>query len=82
MARTPSTPDPQDPRRGVRSRPRRGRAVLLGTFAGLIVMVFAIILLVSQCGTGDDDEVYEDDIEGSALVVDGAPAPPSVAPHV
>jgi hypothetical protein len=48
--------------------------VLLGTFFGLIVMVFAIILLVSQCGTGDDDEVYEDDIEGSALVVD-APLP-------
>jgi hypothetical protein len=55
-------------------RPKRGRAVLLGTFFGLIVMVFAIILLVSQCGTGDDDEVYEDDIEGSALVVD-APLP-------
>ena len=47
-----------------------GRAVLLGTFFGLIVMVFAIILLVSQCGTGDDDEVYDDDIQGVAVVVD------------
>jgi hypothetical protein len=72
QAARPSEPD--DPRRGMRPRPKRGRAVLLGTFFGLIVMVFAIILLVSQCGTGDDDEVYEDDIEGSALVVD-APLP-------
>ncbi len=76
MAETPRPPDPQDPRRGMRPRPKRGRAVLLGTFAGLIVMVFAIILLVSQCGTGDDDEVYEDEIEGASLVVDGPTSPP------
>jgi hypothetical protein len=38
-------------------------------------MVFAIILLVSQCGTGDDDEVYEDEIEGAALVVDDPALP-------
>ena len=69
MSQAARPPEPDDPRRGMRMRPKRGRAVLLGTFFGLIVMVFAIILLVSQCGTGDDDEVYEDDIEGSALVV-------------
>jgi hypothetical protein len=74
MSQAARPPEPDDPRRGMHPRPKRGRAVLLGTFFGLIVMVFAIILLVSQCGTGDDDEVYEDDIEGSALVVD-APLP-------
>ncbi|MGY1653886.1 hypothetical protein [Geodermatophilus sp. SYSU D01119] len=71
MSQPASAPDPQDPRRGMNPRPKRGRAMFLGTFLGLIVLVFAIILLVSQCGTGDDDEVYEDDIEGAALVVDG-----------
>ena len=75
MAEAPRTPDPQDPRRGMHPRPQRGRAVLLGTFAGLIVLVFAIILLVSQCGTGDDDEVYEDDIQGASLVVDRVASP-------
>ncbi len=74
MSQAARPPEPDDPRRGMHPRPKRGRAALLGTFFGLIVMVFAIILLVSQCGTGDDDEVYEDDIEGSALVVD-APLP-------
>ena len=70
MSQAARPPEPDDPRRGMRPRPKRGRAVLLGTFFGLIVMVFAIILLVSQCGTGDDDEVYDDDIQGVAVVVD------------
>jgi hypothetical protein len=74
MAQAAPTPEPEDPRRGMNPRPKRGRALFLGTFAGLIVMVFAIILLVSQCGTDDDDEVYDDDNRGSALVVD-APLP-------
>src|ERR671916_164168 len=46
-------PDPDDPRRGMRVRPQRGRALFLGTFVGLIVLVFAIILLVSQCANSD-----------------------------
>jgi hypothetical protein len=79
MAEARRPPDPQDPRRGMQPRPKRGRAVLLGTFAGLIVLVFAIILLVSQCGTGDDDEVYDDDIQGVSLVVDGVASPPLAA---
>ncbi len=74
MSEADRTPDPNDPRRGLTPRPKRGRALLLGTFLGLIVLVFLFMTLVSQCGTGDDDEVYEDDIEGSALVVD-APLP-------
>jgi hypothetical protein len=65
-----STPDPDDQRRGMTPRPKRGRAVLLGTFAGVIVFVFLFITLVSQCGTGDDDEVYEDDPQGAAWVVE------------
>ncbi len=70
MSEAARTPDPQDPRRGMTPRPKRGRALMLGVFFGLIVSVFLFITLVSQCGTGDDDEVYEDDPQGSALVVD------------
>ena len=65
-----SAPDPDDQRHGMTPRPKRGRAVLLATFFGVIVFVFLFITLVSQCGTGDDDEVYEDDPQGTALVVD------------
>ncbi|MGX5655340.1 hypothetical protein ACWKWC_11265 [Geodermatophilus nigrescens] len=72
MSHPAAAPDPEDPRRGMNPRPKRGRALFLGTFLGLIVMVFAIILLVSQCGTDDDDEVYDDDNQGLALVVDEA----------
>ena len=72
MAQPAPTPGPEDPRRGMTPRPKRGRALFLGTFLGLIVMVFAIILLVSQCGTDDEDEVYDDDVQGAALVVDAA----------
>ena len=72
MSQAARPPDPDDPRRGMRVRPKRGRAMFLGTFVGLIVLVFAIILLVSQCGTDDEDEVYDDDVQGAALVVDAA----------
>lgn len=75
MSEAARPPDPDDPRRGMHPRPKRGRALLLGTFLGLVVFVFLFITLVSQCGTDDDDEVLDDDIRGSALVVDGAPAP-------
>ena len=77
MPEADRTPDPNDSRRGMTPKPRRGRALLLGTFLGLIVFVFLFITLVSQCGTGDDDEVYEDDPQGIAAVVDD-PVPPLV----
>jgi hypothetical protein len=63
-------PDPDDPRRGMRVRPQRGRALFLGTFVGLIVLVFAIILLVSQCAPEDDDEGGDDDATGVTVVVE------------
>ena len=79
MSEADRRPDPNDPRRGMTPRPKRGRALLLGTFFGLIVLVFLFITLVSQCGTGDDDEVYEDDPQGTAVVVDDpAPSPTGV----
>ncbi|SNS41789.1 hypothetical protein SAMN04488107_2469 [Geodermatophilus saharensis] len=56
MSQAARPPDPQDPRRGMQPRPKRGRAVLLGTFLGLIVLVFAFILLVSQCSADEDDD--------------------------
>ncbi len=49
-----STPDPDDQRHGMTPRPKRGRALLLATFLGVIVFVFLFITLVSQCGTGED----------------------------
>ncbi|SDC76206.1 hypothetical protein SAMN05660690_2446 [Geodermatophilus telluris] len=70
MSTPGTTPDPEDPRRGMHPRPKRGRALFFGTFAGLVVFVFLFIVLVSQCGTGDDDEVYDDDPQGAALVVE------------
>jgi hypothetical protein len=43
--------------------------VLLGTFAGLIVLVFAIILLVSQCAPEDDDQGGDDNAVGPGPTV-------------
>ncbi len=77
MSEADRTPDPNDPRHGMKPRPKRGRVLFFGTFLGLIVFVFLFITLVSQCGTGDDDEVYEDDPQGIAVVVDD-PVPPLV----
>ncbi|MGR7026429.1 hypothetical protein [Geodermatophilus sp. URMC 62] len=78
MSEADRTPDPSDPRRGMTPKPKRGRALFLGTFLGLIVLVFLFITLVAQCGTSDDDEVY-DDPQGIALVVDDpAPSPTGV----
>jgi hypothetical protein len=57
-------------------RPKRGRAVLGGTFVGLIVLVFAIILLVSQCGQGED-RAQGAEPRPAAVVVDAAAAPPA-----
>ena len=40
--------------------PRRGRAVVIGTIVGVILAIFAVLLLVTQCGSSSDD------VEGSA----------------
>jgi hypothetical protein len=69
MSEAARPPDPDDPRRGMRMRPQRGRAVLLGTFAGLVVLVFAIILLVSQCAPEDDDQGGDDNATGPGPTV-------------
>ena len=60
-----SAPDPDDQRHGMTPKPKRGRAVLLATFFGVIVFVFLFITLVSQCGTGNDDAA-----QGGACVVE------------
>ncbi|MBM7808353.1 hypothetical protein JOD57_004190 [Geodermatophilus bullaregiensis] len=77
MSQADPTPDPNDPRRGMRPRPKRGRALLLATFFGLIVLVFLFITLVGQCGMSAQDEALWDP-QGTAVVVDD-PAPPSTA---
>jgi len=69
VSQAPRPPDPDDQRRGMSPRPQRGRVLLLGTFVGLIVGIFAIILLVSQCAPGDDGG-GDGDATGVTVVVD------------
>jgi hypothetical protein len=38
--------------------PRRNRLLIAGVVLGAVVLVIAFMLLVSQCGTGDDSEIY------------------------
>jgi hypothetical protein len=37
---------------------RRGRLLIPGVVIAAIVIVFAIILLVSQCGTDEEGDIY------------------------
>jgi hypothetical protein len=45
------------PGRPTRS-PKQMRALIVGTILGGIVLVVAFMLIVSQCGTGADGEIY------------------------
>ena len=49
--------EPEDDRTagGSGVNPRRGRAVVIGTVVGVIVAIFAVLLLVTQCGSSADD---------------------------
>jgi hypothetical protein len=54
----PARRDPDDrPVRPTRS-PKQMRTLIVGTIVGGIVLVVAFMLLVSQCGTGADGEIY------------------------
>jgi hypothetical protein len=52
----------------------RTRAVIVGVTLGALVLVFGFMLLVSQCGTGDDSEIYgAGDVAVTEPAVGGAP---------
>jgi hypothetical protein len=54
----PPRRDPEDrPVRPTRS-PKQMRTLIVGTIVGGIVLVVAFMLIVSQCGTGADGEIY------------------------
>ena len=62
MSEAGDPPGPDDPA-GPRERPTmsagRSRALIGGTVLGAALFVIAFMLLVSQCGTGDDGgEIY------------------------
>ncbi|SNR30839.1 hypothetical protein [Blastococcus mobilis] len=37
---------------------KRGRLLIAGAVLGAVVLVLGFMLLVSQCGTGGDSEIY------------------------
>ncbi len=59
MSDTASTRDPEQP--GHSGRPsseagrRRGRMLIPGVVLGVILGIFAVLLLVTQCGSSADD---------------------------
>lgn len=70
-------PGRDDPGRDEPGRPperpilsgRRSRALIVGTVLGVAVFLIAFMLLVSQCGTGDDSEIYGRAGHPSAAIV-------------
>lgn len=74
MSQAAPPPDGHDPERPrVGANPRRGRAVVIGTIVGVIVAIFAVLLLVTQCGSSADD-VSQAPVVPSAAVAGLAPA--------
>ena len=47
-----------DPERPPSPDPKRSRRLIVGVVLGAVVVVIAFMLLVSQCGTGNDSEIY------------------------
>jgi hypothetical protein len=54
----PAPRDPEHRPAGSRRSPKQMRALIVGTVVGGIVLVVAFMLIVSQCGTGADGEIY------------------------
>jgi hypothetical protein len=78
MATTGDSYDP-DERDGPPARPSetprpRSRALIVGAALAAFVLIFAFILLVSQCGTDDDSEIYgAGDVPVTEPAAGGAP---------
>jgi hypothetical protein len=53
-----TTDDPDQPPDRPTVDPKRSRQLIAGVVLGAVVFVIGFMLLVSQCGTGDDDEIY------------------------
>jgi hypothetical protein len=56
---------------------RRGRLIIPGAVIAAIVIVFVFILLVSQCGTGDDGSIYGQPAGAAPASVLDVPHPPA-----
>ena len=79
MSQAAPSSDPGDPRRSGQ-RPteagrRRSRALVLGLIAAVIVGIFAVLLLITQCGSNADDVSQGQDTRPAADVVLDAGAP-------
>jgi hypothetical protein len=72
MSTTDGTPDRDEPGdrpgRPTEAGRRRGRILVPALIVGVILAIFAFILLVSQLG-GDDSEIYQDETGSAPLAV-------------
>jgi len=70
MSSAPQTPEDRDPARpspGISDSGRkRGRLLIPGVILAAVLLVFAFMLLVSQCG-GDSGSVYGLGVSASAV---------------
>jgi hypothetical protein len=71
----PSSGPEESGRRPTEAGPRRSRALVLGLILAVIVGIFVVMLLVTQCGSSADDVGQGDDPGPAVGIVVGAGSP-------